>query len=112
MRQLLELVTDLSPIVKGAWLIWGIWALVQIAWYRRSRVAAPDRPPVRATAAVHSPAVQPATATAAVQMTARTIEKEASAAIAPAHAADEGRRSRKHRARRRRHTGEPIAVDA
>ena len=38
MRQLLSLVNDIAPLVKIGWLIFFVWALVQIAWYRRARV--------------------------------------------------------------------------
>ena len=38
MREPLNLVKDIAPVVKIGWLTWLVWALAEAAWYRRAHV--------------------------------------------------------------------------
>ena len=77
MRELMNLVNDIAPLVKIGWLIFFVWALGQIAWYRRarivtwSRIAAPKPLPRKVAPPIARPAA------------ARPVE-DAPAAPAPA----------------------------
>jgi hypothetical protein len=34
--------------IKLAWILWLVWAVVQVGWYRRARIALPVTPPMQA----------------------------------------------------------------
>ena len=38
---LLRLASDVSPAVKAGWIMWLVWAAVQVWWYRMSRESEP-----------------------------------------------------------------------
>lgn len=109
MRDLMNLVNDVAPLVKIGWLVFFVWALVQIAWYRRARRAAWPRtaparplprkvaPPIARTVAMRpapaatAPAPEPVAPTAGVQI----AEPIAADATDPAAAPKPARRRRR-----------------
>jgi len=49
-----DLIVSLSHVatsLKGAWLLWIVWSVVQVGWYRRGRFAIAHAAPVSGTSA-------------------------------------------------------------
>ena len=118
MRELMNLVSDIAPLVKIGWLIFFVWALGQIAWYRRAHVvtwpriaareaAAPEgrtadrqarRPAPADAAPTSAPAPEPpapmaATAADAAKPDARAARQLAGVAPPPLLATDDAARA-------------------
>ena len=44
MADLMSVVHLISTPIKGAWILWLVWSVVQVGWYRRAQAAARTAP--------------------------------------------------------------------
>ncbi len=47
MADLIDVLNHVSTLTKAAWMLWLVWSVVQIGWYRRFAVAVPAPQPER-----------------------------------------------------------------